>query len=186
MKCLYCSMLVFFLFGCTNTKVPPIPPLKDIPQQESYGVEMTFTQNGRERSKMRTSKMVQRSDNEPLQMSGGVRVIFLDTLGNRSGFLLSKEATIDENRQSFRAIGDVYVWSDESKTALESKSLSWNPNTHRIETFDSVRISSDRDTLYGIGLVADEGLKFAEMQQVYGKSYREMPDRKRPNAGTGR
>lgn len=142
-----------------------------------YGVNITFSQGGLERSKVRASKVIQMRENEALTMSGGVRFIFLDTLGKRSGFMLAKSAIVDELRESFRAIGDVYVWSDESKAGLDTKTLNWNPTTRQINTPDSVRISTALDTLYGVGLVADEGLHFWEIKEPLGRSYRAMPER---------
>ncbi len=139
---------------------------------------MTLTQTGKVRSNVHAKKVVQMMENDALTLSGAVHVVFLDSLGVRTGFMDSKTAIVDENRNKFQAIDSVHVWSDESKAALDTKTLNWNPTTQRIETNDSVTITTHLDTLHGVGLIADQGLHYWEIQHPIGVSYRKVPERK--------
>ncbi|MDK9700502.1 MAG: hypothetical protein OEM52_10200 [bacterium] len=173
------GILLLIAVGCQQNTSLPETPFRDVPLQEMYGVKMQFSQDGIVRSKVRSAKVVQMKEGEPTKLSGGVTLYFLDSLGNRSGFMLSKRAEVDEFRSYYIATGDVYLWSDTSEVALETQSLRWDPPTRKIITNDSVRIATQQDTLYGIGLIADENLTFWEIMQPMGKSYRELQQRER-------
>lgn len=171
---------VGILVGCYKSSQPISNEVhKQVPVQEMYGVKFDFTQKGMLRSKMWAFKAEQQNETDPMVLSGGVRTVFFDSLGARTGFVWSKTAEVDETRNYYIAKGDVWVWSDSSQASLVTQTLRWDPQTHRIYTQDSVRITTERDTLYGIGLIADEGLKFWEIMKPYGKSHREIKEKER-------
>ncbi|MCX7836235.1 MAG: LPS export ABC transporter periplasmic protein LptC [bacterium] len=184
MKKIFEWLLVYFccaiIIGCNKAPSNNTTDLpRQIPNQEMFGVQFNFTQKGILRSRMWAFKAEQQNETDPMILSGGVRTVFYDTSGTRTGFVWSKAAEIDETRNYYLAKGDVFVWSDSSQASLTTQTLRWDPQTRRIHTQDSVRIATEYDTLYGVGLIADEGLKFWEIMRPYGKSYREVKERKR-------
>lgn len=173
-------LLILILTGCF--KIQPTSNYENpnqVPAQEMFGVKFDFSQNGQLRSRMWANKVIQMHEVDPMILSGGVQTVFYDSTGVRTGFLWSNSAEVDEARNYYVAKGDVFVWSDSSEASLVTQSLKWDPQSRKIHTQDSVRITTNYDTLYGIGLVADEGLKFWEITKPFGKSYREIKEKKR-------
>jgi len=82
---------------------------------------------------------------------------------------------IDDKRHLFTANGNVHVVSDSGMT-LSTSILYWHENKEVIYTDQAIVLTTDSDTLYGIGFESNSNLTDWTITQPTGVSYREFGD----------
>ena len=83
--------------------------------------------------------------------------------------------SIDDKRRLFTATGNVFVASDSGMT-LTTSVLYWDEHQESIFTDQSIILTTDSDTLYGVGFESDANLEHWTITQPTGVSYREFDD----------
>jgi hypothetical protein len=67
------------------------------------------------------------------------------------------------------AFGDVTIWSDSTRTLLETQTLFWDHARQRISTKDFVRITAPSETIQGVGFESDQFLTSYTLYNVQGE-----------------
>ncbi len=125
------------------------------PDMESWGVTMTFTEQGKIRAIVKADHLQKFNDRQYAQLDGNIHIDFYDETETHTSLLLSEAAEVEETSNFMQAFGNVSVISDSGIT-LYSDTLSLDHNTGLIYTDDSVMITTTRqDTLYGVGFESD-------------------------------
>ncbi len=139
-----------------------------IPDQESWNVTITLTDEGLRRAVVKSGHLQKFHDRQFINLNKGVDVDFFDNEENHTSNLLSQNATVDEKTNSMKAVGQVIVLSDSGVT-LFTDTLSWDSRKELVFTNDSVMVvTEENDTLYGIGFESDMGLEYWKILQPSG------------------
>jgi len=102
-------------------------------------------------------------------MSSGVRVRFINPMGELTTILTSQEGSVDEATNNLEARKNVYVVSRDS-VKLWTEELYWDNRRQLIHTPAFVRIVSPREQLQGQGFESDQALENYRIFKVTGES----------------
>lgn len=168
------------LAGCTRRGGDTIPSdvvLEDVPDQETWGVELALTMEGQPRAFVRAPYLARFEHEDSTFTRFGpatsldttrVRVDVFDEFGEPSAVVESDRLTyLDEDRR-FLAEGRVIVHTETGKT-LRSEELTWDEAARRLRTDGFVRITTPEEQLQGYRLDADENLDTYTLAQITGQ-----------------
>jgi LPS export ABC transporter protein LptC len=128
---------------------------EDHPDQESWDVTITMTDEGLKRVVVTAGHLEKYDERLFIYLDNNVEADFFDLEERHTTRLNSDRAEIDEKANYMRALKNVIVESDSGIT-LFTDTLSWDHDAELIYTDDSVMITTERnDTLYGIGFESD-------------------------------
>lgn len=148
-----------FFFSCKENVVELLPSKIDFPDQESWGVKILLTKEGRLRAEVTSGHLEKYNDKQFIILNELVKVNFYDDDESSSSVITSESAEVDQISNDMKAIGSVVAVSDSGIT-LFSETLTYNSKEERLFTQDSIKITTlEFDTLYGIGFESDLGLK---------------------------
>ncbi len=149
-------IISLFLFGCDNRVDNRVKNTRaGIPDQESWNVTITITENGLTRSIVRAGHLEKYDDKKYILLDGNVDVDFFDEKEIHTTNLKSVSAEVEERNDFMRAMENVVVVSDSGVT-LYTDTLVWDSKEELIYTEDKVMMTTEEgDTLYGIGFESD-------------------------------
>ncbi|MBT3618080.1 MAG: LPS export ABC transporter periplasmic protein LptC [Candidatus Marinimicrobia bacterium] len=155
------SLVLFILIGCSELPENSMEySRREIPDQESWGVTITLTDEGLRRAVVKSGHLQKFHDRQFINLDQNVDIDFFDDNENHTSNLLSQFATVDEKTNSMKAVGQVIVVSDSGVT-LFTDTLSWDNRKELVFTNDSVMVvTEEKDTLYGVGFESDMGLEY--------------------------
>jgi hypothetical protein len=91
--------------------------------------------------------------------------------------VLTADSGVVKGEDSLIAIGNVVVISD-SGVILETERLFWDRMRGGVRSDTAVVLTTETDTLYGDGLISDEGLNNWEIFNPRGKTVRNVKKKK--------
>ncbi|NQV14959.1 LPS export ABC transporter periplasmic protein LptC [bacterium] len=144
-----------------------------VPSQESWNPVIRINSVGKENVQARAAYSAHYDNPKEILFIGKVRLDFFDFEGNHSSTMRADTGRIDDKRHLFTARGDVYVDSDSGMT-LTTSILHWNENTESIFTDQAIVLTTETDTLYGIGFESDANLANWTITNPTGVTYREF------------
>ena len=144
-----------------------------IPSQESWNTTIRINSVDKETVQARAAYSAHYDHPEEVVFIGDVRLDFFDQNGAHSSTMLADTGRIDERRHLFTATGNVYVVSDSGMT-LTTSILYWHENKEIIYTDQSIVLTTDSDTLYGVGFESDANLTNWTITRPTGVTYREF------------
>ena len=144
-----------------------------MPDQESWNSEIILTSGGRKIALIHAGHMAKYKNKNFILMDEGVEIDFYDDEENHTSHLKSERGEINERLRDLKAIGNVVVVSDSGET-LFTEELLWNNKLQKIISEVEVMITTETDTLYGIGFESDAGLSSWTIKKPKGKTTRFM------------
>ena len=158
-KYIFYIFLTFFFSSCKDNDEELLPSKTDFPDQESWGVKILLTKEGRLRAKIESGHLEKYNKKEFIILNQYVKVNFFDNMENSSSVITSESAEVDQVSNDMKAIGNVVAVSDSGIT-LYSETLTYNFKEERLFTKDNIKITTlETDTLYGIGFESDSDLE---------------------------
>ncbi len=131
---------------------------KGLPDQESWDVEITLTNEGIMRALVKAGHLEKFNDRNYVFLNKNVDVDFFDEEETHTTNLKSMIAEIDEKTNFMTAIDNVIVVSDSGAT-LYTDTLKWDSKEEIIYTASPIMLTTNKnDTLYGSGFESDVGL----------------------------
>ena len=131
---------------------------KGLPDQESWDVEITLTNEGIMRAIVKAGHLEKFNDRNYIFLNKNVDVDFFDEEETHTTNLKSMIAEIDEKTNFMTAIDNVVVVSDSGAT-LYTDTLKWDSKEEIIYTASPIMLTTNKnDTLYGSGFESDVGL----------------------------
>ncbi|MDG2267235.1 MAG: LPS export ABC transporter periplasmic protein LptC [Candidatus Marinimicrobia bacterium] len=128
------------------------------PDQESWDVEITLTDEGIMRAFVKAGHLEKFNDRNYILLNKKVDVDFFDEEEVHTTNLKSMIAEIDEKTNFMTAIDNVVVVSDSGAT-LYTDTLKWDSKKEIIYTASPIMLTTNKnDTLYGNGFESDVGL----------------------------
>ncbi len=156
---IYCSTLERAEYGNTRSGYP---------DQESWGVTITLTDEGVMRALVKSGHLEKFNDRQYILLDKDVDVDFFDDLEQHTTNLKSQIAEVDERTNFMTAIGNVIVVSDSGVT-LYTDTLMWNSEEELIYTDDPIMLTTENnDTLFGIGFESDVSMNHWKILQPSG------------------
>ena len=155
------ALALVVAYGCEEKLKPPLTSMdvsKDLPSQESWNAQITFTDSGRVSAILHAGHIAVYGDRHYTMLDSGITVDFYDTYGRHTSVLTSRRGKVDDATHDFEARDDVVVVSD-SGTTLKSQELFWNNVTQKIHTPAYVEIISPEEQIQGQGMESDQDLK---------------------------
>jgi LPS export ABC transporter protein LptC len=153
------SILITFFFSCAKNNIESLPSRVDFPDQESWGVKILLTKEGRLRADISSGHLEKYNEKEFIILNESVEVKFFDKMDRVSSRIISKSAEVDQISNDMQAKGNVIAESD-SGIILYSETLNYNSREERLYTKDSIMVTTlEADTLYGIGFESDSDLR---------------------------
>ena len=144
-----------------------------VPSQESWNPVIRINSVGKENVQARAAYSAHYDDPKEIIFIGKVTLDFFDLEGNHSSTMTADTGRIDDKRHLFTARGNVYVDSDSGMT-LSTSILYWHENQESIFTDQSIILTTQTDTLYGIGFESDANLENWTITNPTGVTYREF------------
>lgn len=157
--------MVGAIVGCGDPRQRPSAPLtwnEHAPDQETWGATIYLFQEGQRRVVVTATHITRYLKSKQTTLDQGIRIEFYDQDGQQASTLTADRGMLDEQSQDMIASGHVVVVSHRGGK-LETDSLRWVENTNRIRTESPVRISTEKDTITGIGFEADPNLDHWEI-----------------------
>ena len=145
--------------SCTKQSIQDLPSREEMPDQESWGVNIVLTDQGMIRAKIRSGHLEKYNEKEFIMLDSSVTVDFFDSDEKHTSILTSNKAEVDQSSNDMKAIGNVVAVSD-SGISLYSNTLVWDSKNEKLRTKDKIMITTlEKDTLYGIGFESDSDLE---------------------------
>ena len=165
--------LVILLINCNTLEREEYTNTRSgYPDQESWGVKITLTDEGIMRALVKSGHLEKFNDRRYILLDKDVDVDFFDDLEQHTTNLKSKIAEVDERTNFMTAIGDVIVVSDSGVT-LYTDTLMWNSEKELIYTNDPIMLTTENnDTLYGVGFESDVSMDHWKILQPSGLTER--------------
>ena len=147
------------IISCSSIENEPNMDSKvGLPDQESWDVEITLTDEGIMRALVKAGHLEKFNDRNYVFLNKNVDVDFFDEEEVHTTNLKSMIAEIDEKTNFMTAIDNVVVVSDSGAT-LYTDTLKWDSKKEIIYTASPIMLTTNKnDTLYGSGFESDVGL----------------------------
>jgi LPS export ABC transporter protein LptC len=136
---------------------------------ESEGVHLSMFEKGYRYLEISSNfaRTHQSSAENYTVFTGDVRINLFDSLHTPKSAVVCSTATYNNIANTFTFLGAVSVISENDKQLL-TEQLVWFKETRAIESEAFVKIYTEKDTLYGFGLISDEALEAYKIKQVSG------------------
>ncbi len=136
---------------------------------ESEGVHISMFEKGYRYLEISSNfaKTHQSSSENFTIFSGEVKINLYDSLLTMKSSVICSTATYNNISNTFSFLGAVSVLSESNKE-LQTEQLRWFRDSRGIESDAFVKIYTEKDTIYGFGLVSDEALASYRIKQVSG------------------
>jgi LPS export ABC transporter protein LptC len=145
------------------------------PSQESWNTTIRINSVGKENVQARAAYSAHYDNPREILFIGDVKLDFFDQEGQHSSTMSADTGRVDDKRHLFTANGNVFVVSDSGMT-LATSILYWNETREVIYTDQSIILTTDADTLYGVGFESNANLTNWTIMQPTGVTYRAFGD----------
>jgi len=165
-------LILGFVTACRERQAVQRPhedPFTTAPVHTSYDIVVRFTDSVTTKAVLRSAVARMFADKQETTLGDTVIVEFFSVRSQRRVALLTADsAVIDDRTKNMIAIGSVRVWSDSTRTMLETERLLWENKRERLSSTDDVKIVSPTETIYGTGFESDQFLTDYRIYNVRG------------------
>lgn len=170
------------LFSCKKNDISEIYNLTKIDttsSQSVWNLETIYTDSGKVKMKI-SAPLVQRfeeaeKENKKTLFPQGMKVTFYNSNEGVKSWLSSKYAIYHESENLWEASDSVVAVNEEGKT-LNTELLFWDEKKQIIYSNKFVKITTDKEVIYGDGFEADQSFTYWEITNVKGTIYHETED----------
>ncbi len=165
------------LFSCKKNSIQEVNILTKtdtMAMQSVWDIETVYTDSGKVKIRI-SAPLVQRfeaeedGNNETL-FPKGMKVTFYGPEGQVKSWLSSKYAIYHESNHLWEASDSVVAVNEEGKT-LNTELLFWDEKKQIIYSDKFVKITTDKEVIYGDGFEADQSFTYWEITNVKGTIY---------------
>ncbi|MFQ5771315.1 MAG: LPS export ABC transporter periplasmic protein LptC [bacterium] len=170
------NVIILILISCQSKQelTSNQPDLGEIPDQEGWNATLTTTSDGTITYKIKYVHMQRYSNKKIIKFDEGVEIDFYDTKGSHTSKVYSNKAELNEINKNIDLIGKVRVLSDDGLT-LNTEKLRWNESNGKIlsDVFVTM-ITTEKDTINGIGFESKKSLKNWVIKQPSGVTQKKL------------
>ncbi len=154
-------LTITILIGCSSERVkPPIDRTfqdKDIPAQESWNAEVTFSDSGKIRAILYAGHIRMYPDKNETLLDSNIKIDFYDINEIKTTTLTSKRGRVDDITKDLFAIDSVVAQSD--SIIITTEEMMWRNKDRKIVSDKFVTILSPKEKIQGYGFESDQNLK---------------------------
>lgn len=158
------------MISCKNeiSDIRAITDVSQLPVQTSYNAEYIVSEKGKVSNRLFAGKLEQFQDEDQfLLATGGVQVIFYDSLEQEEARLTAKQGAHYSKEKKLIAKDSVVLISSKGEQ-LETEELIYLEDSAKIFTDKFVKIvTSNGSTLYGNGLVSNDSFTKWRIKQPH-------------------
>ncbi|MBS1271737.1 MAG: Lipopolysaccharide export system protein LptC [Candidatus Marinimicrobia bacterium] len=142
------------------------------PSQESWNSEIYLTQLGMRNAVVRAGHLEQYNDRQLTIMNENVEADFFKD-NEHTSTLWADSAVVFQEKNIMRAFRNVVVKSDSGVT-LFTERLAYDPQTEKITSDTTVKMTTETDTLHGVGFESNTDLTEWKILEPWGVTRRKM------------
>lgn len=142
------------------------------PSQESWNSEIYLTKLGVRNAVVHAGHMEQYNDRKLTIMNEDVEADFFKD-NEHTSTLFADSAVVFQEKNIMRAFRNVVVESDSGIT-LYTERLAYDPETEKITSDTTVKMTTETDTLHGVGFESNTDLTEWKILKPWGVTRREM------------
>ncbi|MCF7801929.1 MAG: LPS export ABC transporter periplasmic protein LptC [Candidatus Marinimicrobia bacterium] len=173
----YLAILFLSLLVACNQMDPeseePVDQLPKTPDSESWNSEIYIDTDGRRAVVARADYLAQFNESNEIELIGHVKLDFFNEAGEHVSILHADTGLVHQNRKWLEARHNVVVVSDSGIT-LRTDQLMWHEARNRIQTDRPIMLTTELDTLYGVGFDSDANLENWTIRNPTGVTHREF------------
>jgi LPS export ABC transporter protein LptC len=167
------------LFSCKKNSIQEVNILTradTMAMQSVWNLETVYTDSGKVKIRI-SAPLVQRfeadeDEDKKTLFPKGMKVTFYGPDGKVKSWLSSKYAIYHESNNLWEASDSVVAVNEEGKT-LNTELLFWDEKKQTIYSDKFVKITTDKEVIYGDGFEADQSFTYWEITNVKGTIYHE-------------
>lgn len=144
------------------------------PDQESWNSTLTTTELGNITARITFGHMVKYSERDEYQFDQNLQVFFFDRNGKLKSRITSERGVLHEGENHMEVFGNVVAHADSANMTLYTERLIWDEQVEKIVTNEPVKVTTELDTLYGVGFESDVDLKHWRIRKPRGHSGRQV------------
>lgn len=172
-RLLWCCALAGTLTACKNDldRVAAIEVGSHAPDRITTGAEYLFSDSGQVRNRLRAGTIMKYSGEEPhTELRDGVELTFYGPDGKAGGTLSARRGKIDGQAKRMM-VEEKVVFVNTKGEKLETEQLFWSQDSGRVYTHRPVKITRERDIIYGEGLDAAQDLSQYTVRRITGSLF---------------
>lgn len=146
----------------------------DRPSQESWDSEIYLTKLGVRNAIIHAGHLSQYSDQQMAILNEDVKADFFRE-NRHTSTMYADSAVVFQQKNTMRAFKNVVVKSDSGIT-LYTERLAYDPSTEKITSDTTVTLTTETDTLHGIGFESNNDLTEWKITKPWGVTRREMKE----------
>lgn len=169
----YISVAVFMI-SCGGNTLQEIDELivesEDLPLSTSKNIVLNFSDSGVVKIVLKAPVLERYIDEDEVPydlLPEGMRIEFIDSLGNVEAKVMSKHAIHYPNKDILELSDDVQVYNLDGDK-LNSEHLTWNSRTKKIHSEDFVKITTEDEIIYGDGFEANQDFTNYRINHIKG------------------
>lgn len=166
------ALIVFCSCRKTERKTGVEELVSSSPDQEIWDAEVVFTHDQRVTSILQAPRLVI-YEQAGLTIADSSFQLDLFNIKGEHTSVLTADSGVVKGEDTLIAIGNVVVISD-SGVVIETERLFWDKANQLVRSDTAVKLTTETDTLYGDGLISDDGLNNWEIFNPRGKTVREI------------
>ena len=156
--------------ACKNDldRVAALEVPADGPDRITTGAEYLYSDSGLVRNRVRAATIEEYAGDDPrTELSGGVELTFFSSDGQANGVLTARRGSIlpAENRMQ---VDQQVVFTNARGEKLETEQLTWDRDSGRVHTDKPVKVTREKDIIFGQGLDALEDMSKYTVRKVTG------------------
>ena len=171
-------LLALILVSCENDleKAEKVPMPHDAAERTVEHAEYFYSDSGIVRNRLRAGLLEEFfTDTQRTELSRGVELMFFRAKGVEGSVLTAQEGSIMNNGQLMEVRQNVRFENYKGEI-LETEQLIWSQDSDLVYTHLPVKIIREQDTIYGIGLDANEDFSRYTLKKITGKLYVETDE----------
>lgn len=176
---LFCGLICLLLFnGCSREqgndqkKPEQIVDNTVYPDQESWNSTLVTTNLGNVNTEIEFGHMAKFNERDEYNFDQNIKVNFFDKNGKLKSNITADKGVLNETTKYMEASGNVIAHSDSANMTLYTEKLQWEEVQEKIISNEFVTITTDMDTLYGIGFESDLDLNNWHIKKPKGRTSR--------------
>lgn len=166
-------LLLIIICSCTKEKQENstymINESKILPDQEISNFQVEFIDSNQVKARLTAEKAYVFEERKETILDSNVRIVFLSGSNSTRGTVLTSDsARIDDKTKNLYAYSNVNIWSDSTKTSLDTEILEWNEKDQKLYSTEYVVIDSPEERIEGYGFESDQFLHNYKIFKVSG------------------
>lgn len=168
-----CLLLVVLCCGCKNDldRVKAVEVAPNGPDRITTEAEYLYSDSGIVRNRLRAGTILQFTGEEPhTELRDGVELTFFDEQGHSGARLTARRGHIDPDNHRME-VEEKVVFINIRGEKLETEQLIWSQDSNRVYTDRPVKITRERDIIYGQGLDAAQDFSRYTIRHITGSLF---------------